>query len=146
MKYNKTRKRSAQRRGTAAVEFAFAAPALLLIIFLSCEFARMSMLRNLAQDAAYEACRFGMVEGATDEEAEAKAQSVMDMLAADGVEVVINDGLGITSNSQVIKVDVSIDMQDNAFVIPWLFTGKFINATMELRMERYKGFYDANDN
>ena len=133
------------RKGTSAVEFAIAGPALLLIIFSSFEFARMSLIRNLAQDAAYEAARYSMVEGSTEAEAIEQANSILNLMGARGTEVVINDGAGITGGSTV-KVHVSISMYENAFVIPLLYTGRYINAEMELRSERYDGFYNAADN
>ncbi len=134
------------RQGATTVEFAFAAPALLLMIFLSFEFARMCLIRNLAQDAAYEAARFSMVEGATEEDATAKATDVMNMIGARGVEVVVNDGNPIVRGDQTVKVHVSVAMEENSLVLPWLYQGRFINAVIELRLERYDGFYDASAN
>lgn len=136
--------RRKNRRGTAAVEFAIAGPALLVIIFLSIEFARLSMIRNLAQNAAYEAARHCMVEGATADEAVARAEEVLQMLATRGAEVVINDNLPFDRTTSTVKVHVSVSMEENAFVIPWLYQDRFINAVMELRTEKYAGFYDPD--
>ena len=65
-------KRRVRRDGAAVVEFAISASVLFLIIMGCVELCRMSMLRNLAQDACYEAARYSMVEGATTDEAWAR--------------------------------------------------------------------------
>lgn len=143
MMKSKTQKRK-NRRGTAALEFAIAGPALLLIIFFAIEFARLSMIRNLTQNAAYEAARHCMVEGATEAEAIEKAETVLNMLATRGEEITINDGAGYDRDSTSIKVDISVSMEANSFVLPWLYQDRYINTTMELRVERYEGFYDAS--
>ena len=140
----KLRSKFRNRTGTSAVEFAFAGPALLLIIFFSFEFARMSIIRNLAQDAAYEAARYSMVEGSTESEAIERANEVLNLMGARGAEITINDGAGIL-DGDTVKVHVSVSMYENAFVIPLLYSGRFINAEMELRSERYDGFYNASD-
>ncbi len=137
-------KRRKNRRGTAAVEFAIAGPALLAILFFSFEFARLSMIRNLAQNAAYEAARYAMVEGATSEEAVERAEEVLRMLATRGAEITINDGEAFDRTTSTVKVHVSVSMEENAFVIPWIYQGRFINTEMELRTEKYAGFYDPD--
>ena len=43
-----------QRRGATAVEFALVGPALFIVILCCAEFARLSMMRNLANNAAYD--------------------------------------------------------------------------------------------
>lgn len=126
------------------MEFAIAGPALLVIIFFAIEFARLSMIRNLMQNACYEAARHGMVEGATAEEATARAEAVLRMLATRGAEITINDGVAFDRTTASIKVHISVSMEENAFVIPWLYQGRFINTEMELRTEKYAGFYDPN--
>lgn len=136
--------RKENRRGTAAVEFAIAGPVLLFVIFLSFEFARLSMIRNLAQNAAYEACRYAMVEGATVAEAESRAEEVLQLLATRGAVITINDGVDFDRTTSHVKVHISVSMEDNAFVIPWIYEGRFINTEMELRTEKYAGFYDPD--
>ena len=136
--------RRKNRRGTAALEFAIAGPVLLLVVFLAFEFARLSMIRNLAQNACYEAARFGMVEGATAAETEARALEVLQMLATRGAEITVNDGVAFDRTTGSVKVHVSVSMEENAFVIPWLYQGRFINTEMELRTEKYAGFFDPD--
>ncbi len=135
--------RRCSREGATAIEFAFAAPVLLLVVFGAFELARMSLIRNMAQDAAYEACRFCMVEGATAAEAVARAEEVIAMVGAKDVTVVINDGQPFNSASSQIRVNLSIPMESNALLLRYFFTGQYINAQIELNVERYSGFYDG---
>ena len=56
------RTRKAKRReGVSAVEFAVVANVLFVLVFTCMEFARMNMVRNLTQDAAYFAARHVVV-------------------------------------------------------------------------------------
>ena len=46
-------RRLRDRKGMTTVEFALVGPAFFLVVFASIEFCRLSMIRNLTQDAAY---------------------------------------------------------------------------------------------
>lgn len=103
----------------------------------------MSLLRNLAQDAAYDAARYAMVEGSTTQEAINKANETLSLFAAQNAEVVINGGQGINSNNSHISVTVTIPMGDNAFFMSQFYNGRDIVEEITLRMERYQGFFDG---
>ncbi len=141
------------RRGAAVVEFALSGSVLFLVIFGAIEFTRLMMLRNLAQDAAYEAARYCMVEGATEQEAIDKANEVIGMMGARDVTITINDGNGLTATDSTIKVNVQIPMKKNAFIVPYFFQGqevdiygeKVVIGEIELRAERYLGYYDPDN-
>ena len=88
MKFRRRSRRShCQRRGATAVEFAFAAPALFFVIFCCAEFARLSMMRNLANNAAYEAARCAIVEGADNEDAILMANKILGRLGAQNTTI-----------------------------------------------------------
>src|SRR5262245_49193921 len=133
--------RPSGRTGATAVEVSIVAPIFFFTIFGAIEFSRVAMLRNLAQDASYEAARVCMVDGATTEEANEKANEVLALLAARGAEISINDGNGLAQTSDTIKVSVEIPLNQNSFVLPWLFASHSIRASTELRTERYNGDY-----
>ncbi len=126
------------------MEFALSASALFLVIFGAIEFCRMSMLRNLAQDACYEAARHTMVEGATTSEAWQRGQDVMAMIGARDVTVTINDGDGITDDDGYVKVYVETPMASNAFLMPYIYGDKVISAEIQLKVERYEGYYSSD--
>jgi Flp pilus assembly protein TadG len=74
---NRTRPsaRARSRRGTASLEFAVTAPILFTLLFGSVELTRMNMIRNTANNAAYEAVRTCVVPGAKASEGVAVAQA-----------------------------------------------------------------------
>lgn len=132
-----------QRRGVASVEFALVASTLFLILFGCLEFSKMILLRNLAQDAAYEAARYCMVEGATTSEAVAKANEVLAMMNTRGAVISINNGSGITTTSTDILVTIRIPMENNSILFKPIFANRFIDVGSSLRRERYDGYYSG---
>ena len=58
------RRRRKDREGATAVEFAIVANVMFVMVMTCMEFARLNMVRNLAQDAAYFAARKIIVFGA----------------------------------------------------------------------------------
>ena len=141
-----------RRSGATVVEFALAGSVLFFMIFGSAEFTRLMIMRNLAQDAAYEAARYCMVEGATEQEAIERASSVMELVGAKDVTVTINDGNGLTAKDSTLKVNVEIPMRKNAFFASLFFKGeevdiygnKVVRGEIELRSERYLGYFDPD--
>ncbi len=69
------RRQGDSRLGVSTVEFAIVANILFIMILTCMEFARMNMVRNLAQDAAYFGARHAIVPGATAAEAIEQAES-----------------------------------------------------------------------
>lgn len=133
------------RRAISAVEFSIAAPIFFFAIFASIELSRIELIRNLAHDATYDTARFCMVDGATEDEAAANAQRILDLAGAQGVTTTINDGQGLSDDSPTIKVTIAVDLGQNSLVMPWIFAGKTITSTTELKTERYHGYFNAND-
>ena len=147
--------RRKHRRGTVAIEFAMIAPTFLVVIAICAEFARLSMLRNMAQNAAYEAARLVMTEGAKVQEGIDKANEIMGRLGASNVTVTINGSDGsadqdgnvigeIANNTMEVTCDISFPLKDNSIIIPAYVVGDTtISATMSVRTERYRGYYDG---
>ena len=139
------RRRCNRRRGATAVEFAFAAPALFAVIFVCAEFSRMSLMRNLAHNAAYEAARSVIVEGADRDDALAVASSIVGRVGARNVQIEVNDGQEVTFDTDVVKVEVTIPMEDNSFFFSSVYEGRIIRATVSLNTERYTGYFNADE-
>ena len=131
------------RSGAAALEFAVTAPTLLIVIFTCFEFARLAMMTSLAESAAYEGCRFAVVEGATTEDAVNEANRILSRLGTQNATVTVNGGVGITPTDQEITMTISIPMEDNAFLLSSFFKDKSIVAEITLGTERYTGYYDG---
>lgn len=139
-----------QRDGATLVEFAFVAPTFLLIIWCCFEFGRMSMMKNLAQNAAYEACRFAMMEGATEAQGEAVADQVLARLGTTGATVtttyqpILRDDGTVAQAKAFVKTTVSIPIGQNSLVFPSaVFGSRTLDAEAELRSERYLGYFES---
>ncbi|QDT06667.1 TadE-like protein [Rubripirellula lacrimiformis] len=134
------RRRCGQSRlGASAVEFAIIANILLLIILTCMEFARMNMVRNLAQDAAYYAARHAIVPGATSAEAEGEANRIMGSLLTNGYSVAVSE---LDSESTNVTVTVTVDLGEVAMFAPFFLPESDISSTVRMRTERYDGFYE----
>jgi len=128
-----------QRLGATTVEFAIVANVFLLTIFTCIEFARMNMIRNLAQDAAYAAARHVIVPGATRDEAIERADNVMGMMTSHGYVVDVND---IDEDTGEVVVTVSVDFDEVALMAPRFLPNATLETTARMKTERYEGFYE----
>lgn len=142
--------RKIQREGATAVEFAVVAPAFLAVLFCCFEFARMSLMRNLAQNAAYEACRFAMMEGATETEGQARANEILSRLGTKNATVttsyqsITNSDGDVVEDRAFVTTRITIPLGDNSIVFPAsAFGGNEIVTETQLRSERYIGFFET---
>ena len=138
------RRTRVSRDGANLTEMALIFPFFLLLVFSCLEFARLSMMRNLTQDAAYYAARTAMVPGASVEEAEAEAERILSFLGTDSANVTINGSSGGTldDDSDVIEVTVVVPLDQNTLLFPQFTQGMTFESTARMRTERYDGFYD----
>lgn len=155
MKLNPRKLKRSPHRGATAVEFAMVAPVFVIVIAVCGEFARLSMMRNLAQNAAYEAARFVITEGATVEVGIAHANQILSRVGTANATVTINGSDGVADddgnvnnqiqfNTQTVRCSITIPLKENSAIIPSYFFGETkIEAAMTLRTERYRGFYDG---
>ena len=148
------RRKRQGRFGATAVEFAMVAPIFGLAIIGCIEFSRISMMRNLAQNASYEAARFAMQEGAEPSDAIDKANQILRRLGTKSATVtptfipLLDDDGNVVQGADRdrIRVDISIPLTENVFLLGYLFTDEHaLTATTTLRTERYRGFFDGQD-
>ncbi len=95
----------------------------------------MNSLRQSAENAAYEGCRRGIVPGATTDDVRASAQLVLDSVLANNATVAVTPSV-ITADTVEIGVDITIPLDDNAWVIPKFFDGRDVAASLTLARER----------
>ena len=143
-------KKLRKRKGAAAVEFAFVAPVFIIAIAFCFEFARISMLRNLAQNAAYEACRLAMMEGSTEQDGQDRAIEVLSRLDTAGATVtttyepILREDGSVAEARAFVTTTVSVPLGENSIVFPAsAFGAHAINAETRLRSERYIGFFQT---
>ena len=104
------------------------------------------MMRNIAQNAAYEAARVAIVEGATNAEGVAEAERILARIGAQGASISINSGQEFDIDTDAVVARIEIPMEQNAFFFPMFYEDKTIVAESSMRTERYNGFYDSNLN
>lgn len=134
--------RASKRDGATLVEFAIVSNVLLLTIFMCMELARMNMARNLAQDAAYYAARTAIVPGATQDEAIAEAETIMESLFSSGYEVQCTP---INDDTEEVTVTVSLSLDDVALFAPMFLGNVELTSTATMQTERYNGFFRADN-
>jgi Flp pilus assembly protein TadG len=104
------------RRGAVSVEFALVVPILFLFIFGIIEFARLNMLRNSIENAAYEGARRGIIPGATADNAKDEALLVMKAVSVHNAKVDVSPPT-IDSTTPQITVTVNVPLNGAAWVI-----------------------------
>jgi Flp pilus assembly protein TadG len=132
------RLRGNDRLGASLVEFAIVSNLLLITILTCMEFARMNMVRNLAQDAAYYAARHAIVPGATPGEAVAEASRIMGSLLNNGYTVRVSP---LDGDSRFVDVTVSVNMGEVALFAPLFLPQRTVDTRVRMRTERYSGFF-----
>lgn len=142
LRKNRSRK-SRNRWGATAVEFAMVTPTFLIVIFCCIEFSRISMMRNLTQNAAYEAARMVITEGSTNQDAIDQANLILSRFGTSGATIDVNGGQAIDFTTTSVTVRIEVPMSENALVLPHLYNGKKVVAEVTLNTERYRGFFDG---
>jgi Flp pilus assembly protein TadG len=126
------------RTGAAVVEFAIVANVMFVMVFTCMEFARMNMVRNLVQDAAYAAARHVIVPGATSEEGVAEAERIMSSMLTSGYTVDISS---LDFGATEVTATVSVDLDHVALFVPMFLSNTNFSSTARVKTERYEGFY-----
>jgi len=99
------------------VEFALVAPLAFFITFSAVEFARLNMLVNSMENAAYEAARRGIIPGATTANCRAEATAMLQAVGAVNATVTVTPAT-ITTTTPSVTVAISVPLNDNAWVLP----------------------------
>jgi Flp pilus assembly protein TadG len=116
------------------VEFALVAPLLFLVVCGAVEFARLNMLVNSMENAAYEGARQGIVPGATADGVRAEAQLVLDAVGARNADVSVSPTV-ITSSTSEVTVTIRLPLNDNAWVSPVFTADADLERSCTLRRE-----------
>jgi Flp pilus assembly protein TadG len=125
-----------RRRGAVTVEFALVCPIFFLVVSGTIEYARVHILRHSADDAAYEAARFGMVPGATVAEVETMAQSLLSSARIESATIAVTPD-PLSDAAEQITVDIQVPVAANSWLVPRFCDGLVIHGTSTLRTVRY---------
>lgn len=137
----KPHRKNRKRLGAVTIEFAIVANVMFIVIFGSFELTRLSLMRNLAQDAAYFAARAAIVPGATVTDASNEANRILGTLGTKGVQVKINNGLGLSQATTSLRCEIIIDLKQNMIMIPIVPAWNEIRAVSTMKTERYNETY-----
>jgi Flp pilus assembly protein TadG len=122
------------RRGAVTVEFALVAPVAFLIIFGSVEFARLNMMLNTMENAAYEAARRGITPGATKANVEGAADVILQAVGAVNATVTVTPAV-ITNSTPNVTVTISMPLNDNAWISPHFTNNAVLSRSCTLTRE-----------
>ncbi|MCA9131863.1 MAG: pilus assembly protein [Planctomycetales bacterium] len=122
------------RRGSATVEMALTAPLLFLFFFGGIEFSRANMLRNVAENAALEGARAGILPGATAAQCIASADQQLALLDVVGGTVSVLPEV-IEPDTPRVTVAVSVPMAENCLPLSKFVVGKTLVQTITLDRE-----------
>ena len=127
----KRRPRLPARRGAAAVEFALVASLFFFVLFGMLEMSRMNMIRQTANNAAYEGARKCVVPGATASEATSTVQRLLQSIGVTGYTVTMTPTV-ITSTTPEVTVQVSVPLNNNMWMTPLFMRDITVGATCRL--------------
>jgi Flp pilus assembly protein TadG len=126
---------SPQRPGATVVEFALVVPLVLFLVFAAVEFARLNMLVNSMQNAAYEGARRGIVPGASVDRIEQAALAVLEGVGAVDSRVIVSPAV-ISSSTPQVQVTVRVPLDENAWVAPRFVQDVVLERSCTLSRER----------
>ncbi len=127
-----------RRRGVTVVEFAVVAPVFFLLLFAGIEFATLGTIRSTAHNAAYEGARKLVIPGAVASDGITEATRIMGIVGVHDLTVTTTPAV-IDETTQDVTVNISIPYDNNAVFVPWFTGGLTINASINLKTERYGG-------
>lgn len=122
---------SPRRRGAAAVEFALTAPVLFALLFGALELARMNMIRETVNNAAYDAARTCIVPGATNAEGVTAGTSTLRCIGITNGTVQVTPST-ITDTTPTVSATVSVPYSSNMWFPPLFATSGSATVTCTL--------------
>ena len=125
------------RRGAAAIELALVFPLFFGFMYACFEYGRYMMLYNTANNAAYEAARVAMSHGATAQQGEDAADSMLAIFGVTGTSVNIHPST-ITNETEEVRVRIRIPWTSANSYLPPLFADDDITAECTLACEGYR--------
>jgi Flp pilus assembly protein TadG len=122
------RSRPRQRGGAAAVEFAFVAPVLFMLVFGMIEFGRMVMVQQVLTNASREGCRVGILDGSSSSDVTTTVNNYLTSANINTATITIDPADPSSAGAgDSVTVTVSVDFED----VTWLPTAWFLgNQTL----------------
>ena len=128
------RSRRCDRSGVAAVEFAVCLPVIVLLVFGSIEASSFIFLKQSLSVACYEGIREAAKYGATDADATARAEAILESRGVNDFEIRFPEGVDALSRGDQVVCEVSAPTRTNSPL-----AGEFIeNRTLTARVVMLK--------
>ena len=131
-----SRQLSIRRKGVYVVELAFTFPILILLLFGCFEFGRANLLRNVAQNAAYEAARNVVVAGAQSSDATQVAQNLLATVGVQSPVVNVTPAV-ITPETSSVRVTVDFPYQTSTGIGDMFLSSLQLHGECELMREGF---------
>ena len=129
------KRKSGERSGAVTVEVALTAPILFLFVFASLEFARVNMISDTCENAAFEGARRGIVPGATAADCTNEVQQILDIVGISDSNITVTPTV-ITEETPTVTVSVDIPLNAaNGYVAPKYFLGDTLTKSITLNRE-----------
>lgn len=132
--YNPFTRYRGKRRGATMVEFAFAAPILIVFSLTLIELARLFTIQNTVENAAMEGARRAIVPGATAGNAEQAAKEVLEAVRISNSKVTITPSV-ITQTTPTVTVAVRAPVAGNTWIPSRFFKGTQLSKSITLTRE-----------
>ncbi len=123
------------RAGSVTVETAIVLPVLFAIMFASVDCARLNMLRNSAQNAAYEGARNAIVPGASAADAKSAANKVLNAVGVKNYTVAVSPAT-ITSTTDKVTVTITVPLKNNSWMASSAKTTKNLVRSCTMTIEK----------
>jgi Flp pilus assembly protein TadG len=122
------------RRGASAIEFAFCAPVLFLIMMGIIEFSRAYQLKQTSRQAAYEAARAAISPGATAASAQAQGENLLRAIGINSGTVTITPST-ITPSTTSVTATVTVNPLANSWFLKFFASSQPFTASATLDHE-----------
>lgn len=138
-----TRNSVSRRRGATAVEFAFTAPILFILVMGAIEFSRANMLVHTASIAATEAARASIIPGATAAEVRSAGMQQLTAVGISEATFAINPPEILDDTTEVsVQLSIPVNMR-NGYILPRVFLGRNVQKTVTLQREGKASDYNT---
>ena len=122
------------RRGVVVIEFALCGPVLVLAMFATIEFCRVTQLQHAARQAAFEGARAGLTLDSTTNSVQTAATSALAALGITNSTITISPN-PLAYTTPTVSVTVTVNGSSNGWYTHFFTSASGISATIVLDRE-----------
>jgi len=123
--------------GSVTVETAIVLPVLFMVMFASVDCARLNMIRNTAQNAAYEGARNAITPGAVASDATTVAQKILNGVGVKNYTITVSP-TNITTSTDTVTVTITVPLKNNSWTAAAAKTNKNLVRSCTMTVEKTK--------